>query len=102
MRILLATACFLLTTPAVANPVCGVIEGLAGLAMLYRQTDRSEAEARAQLRGTDFGSQLALAVVADLLVTDAYRQPLAAAPQRMDAVRDFRHHHHERCQRLTP
>ena len=63
MRYLLTVAFMLATTPAMANPVCAVVESLARLAMGHRQMGQTEAEARAQFRSTNFRNQAALAVV---------------------------------------
>ena len=102
MRFILATLLLFLATPAAAGPVCGVVESLARLAMGYRQMGQTEAEARAQFRSTDFRSQTALALVADFLVTEAYRTPVATPDQRLAMIREFGQHHHDRCLGLVP
>jgi hypothetical protein len=101
MRFILATLLFLMATPAMASPVCGVVESLARLAMGHRQTGQTEAEARAQFRSTDFRNQTALALVADFLVTEAYRSPVANPDQRLAMIREFGRKHYNRCLRLT-
>ena len=101
MRFLLATVFLSLSTPAVADPVCAVVESLASMAMGLRQLGRSEADARAEFAGTNFRGQTALALVADFLVTEAYQKPQAAPERRLDALRDFSRHLHERCLRLV-
>jgi hypothetical protein len=101
MRFFLATILVLLATPTMASPVCAVVESLARLAMGHRQMGQSEAEARAQVRSTDFRSQAALALVADVLVTEAYAVPVAPPDRRLQVIREFGQHHHDHCLRLT-
>jgi hypothetical protein len=102
MRFILAILLFLLATPAMASPVCGVVESLARLAMGHRQMGQTEDAARAQFRNTNFRNQTALALVADFLVTEAYRSPVATPDQRLAVIREFGQHHHELCLELAP
>ena len=102
MRFILATLLFFLATPAIASPVCAVVESLARLAMGHRQTGQTEAEARAQFRNTNFRNQTALALVANFLVTEAYRSSVATPDQRLAVIREFGQHHHDHCLRLAP
>jgi hypothetical protein len=101
MRFILVPLLFLLTTPAMASPVCAVVESLARLAMGHRQMGQTEAETRAQFRSTNFRNQTALALVADFLVTEAYHAPVATPDQRLALIREFGQHHHDHCLRLA-
>lgn len=101
MRHLLTVGFMLLTTPAMASPVCTIVESLAQIAMGQRQLGESEETVRTRFHETNFRDQTAIALVADFLVTEAYRLPEVAPDQRLRAMREFGRKHYERCLWLT-